>query len=670
MANGSHRISTGLQPNLPLRIAPSVCRVRLVARAAPNQTGHQSGHDGNLGLSAQQPGKQKPATTRGRRGRDGSIMRKGLCGAWCWILAVLAGVCHAPASPIIVSPDLDRDGQVSPADLAAFVSRWLADIGSGGASADVDGSGAVDPADVAAYIQLWLTGIQETSEGWTAYSPSDDSRIIFVSASLGSDLNSGFSPSYPVRSVAVGYSRLRDGSPDWLLLKRGDTFVREDFGQTIGNEFRKSGRSSSEPLLIGAYGTGPRPLLLTSDSGFVRGSQNGSEGRIVITGLAFSPMRRGLAAAGIQWQGGGGIDLVIDDCFIGGYAQNIVLQGCTAATVRRCVIVDANFLTTQVPAVGVYVSSCQQVVIDENVLDHNGWTEDGESPPSIFHHNVYVQDDNSTVFFRRNIVLNAGSHGVQLRCGGVIEDNLFVRNPISILLGGFGQGHQPLGVTGVIRGNVILEGSDMQTPEPSPRGTAIDLENISPAGVLIENNFIANKVSVNPDGFAFEFRPDVGVGVGLVTIRNNQIFNWRSGVHMPSPPVSINFGPIQVLNNRFQDPLSPEAFLAQVYAPSPAIHFGGNAYFSAQPASAWFVLAGETRSLAEWIVLMGEPGASGFYLPPSDPGRNLARYAGSLGLDPTTKSAIDALRSRRRGAWDNRLTTPALLQYFKVGLTP
>jgi hypothetical protein len=87
--------------------------------------------------------------------------------------------------------------------------------------------------------------------------PASDSRIIYVS-SKGSDDANGLSPSTAVKTLAKGQSLLRNDSADQLLLKRGDTF-RDTLGQ-----WTKSGRSANEPILIGTYGTGDRPVLKTA----------------------------------------------------------------------------------------------------------------------------------------------------------------------------------------------------------------------------------------------------------------------------------------------------------------------------------------------------------------------------------------------------------------------
>src|SRR5262249_43838781 len=97
-----------------------------------------------------------------------------------------------------------------------------------------------------------------------------DTRILYVSSSTGNDFNNGLSPSTPVKTIAKGLALLRNGYPDWLLLKKGDSW-------TEGNQLPNgaSGRSAAEPTVIGSYDPaspgvvnpstgGPRPLIKTN----------------------------------------------------------------------------------------------------------------------------------------------------------------------------------------------------------------------------------------------------------------------------------------------------------------------------------------------------------------------------------------------------------------------
>ena len=95
--------------------------------------------------------------------------------------------------------------------------------------------------------------------GWTRITPSAETRTVYVSSSGGSDQNDGLSASSPVKSIAKGATLLRSGSPDHLLLKRGDVF-KESFPT-----WTKSGKDDDEPMVIGNYGDAnlERPWLKT-----------------------------------------------------------------------------------------------------------------------------------------------------------------------------------------------------------------------------------------------------------------------------------------------------------------------------------------------------------------------------------------------------------------------
>ena len=97
--------------------------------------------------------------------------------------------------------------------------------------------------------------VSQDSEGWTVVTPSADTRIIYVSSSMGSDTSDGLSEDYPVQTLERGYSLLRDSCPDRMLLRRGDEWYENI--PSIG----KSGRSADEPILISSYGSGARPLI-------------------------------------------------------------------------------------------------------------------------------------------------------------------------------------------------------------------------------------------------------------------------------------------------------------------------------------------------------------------------------------------------------------------------
>jgi hypothetical protein len=99
-----------------------------------------------------------------------------------------------------------------------------------------------------------------SSPGKAVVTPAAEARIIYVSASTGDDTNDGLSPDFPVKTIIRGEQLVRDRSSDWLLLKRGDRW------QAALDDWHKRGRSAEQPMIIGAYGTGPRPLMKSASA--------------------------------------------------------------------------------------------------------------------------------------------------------------------------------------------------------------------------------------------------------------------------------------------------------------------------------------------------------------------------------------------------------------------
>ena len=124
--------------------------------------------------------------------------------------------------------------------------------GECGDGIDNDGDGLVDWGQ-----DLGCTALNDNSEGgrptgaiensFTVHEPAASTTITFV-ANNGSDTNEcGAGASGPKRTLANAVTCIRDGEPDWLLLRAGDDFGTQlDLGSL-------SGASSSQPILIGAY---------------------------------------------------------------------------------------------------------------------------------------------------------------------------------------------------------------------------------------------------------------------------------------------------------------------------------------------------------------------------------------------------------------------------------
>lgn len=59
----------------------------------------------------------------------------------------------------ICRADWNRDGTVTPSDVAAYVNTWSLDLQMGTSASNFDANPAITPADVAAYVSAWFDGL-------------------------------------------------------------------------------------------------------------------------------------------------------------------------------------------------------------------------------------------------------------------------------------------------------------------------------------------------------------------------------------------------------------------------------------------------------------------------------------------------------------------------------
>ena len=117
-----------------------------------------------------------------------------------------------------------------------------------------------------AFLLSFLTfaahaALPKTSEGWTIFTPSKDSLIVYVSndgddetAKKYTKKQLGNSPFTPPENMVLRsfktfkavFEKTRKNKPDWILVKRGDNFF-----ESIDV---RNGKSLTEPFLIATYG--------------------------------------------------------------------------------------------------------------------------------------------------------------------------------------------------------------------------------------------------------------------------------------------------------------------------------------------------------------------------------------------------------------------------------
>ena len=359
---------------------------------------------------------------------------------------------------------------------------------------------------------------------------------------------------------------MRDGTGDWMLLKAGDVWFENLAG------WSKSGLSSDYPLLISSYGRGERPVLETGDQdGFSDITSSTPINHVAITGILFYADTRDPDSPDyVGPKGGYGLhtlvqvdDLLVENCVFDSYVYNLSIQGtygpATHIGLRRNLVLDAY--TDSVKSEGLYMSHASSVLIQGNVFDHNGWNEK-VAPANVYSHNIYLDESNNDVYVEDNIIADASSHGLQARCGGTIEGNVFINNPIGLLFGN-GRSAKDGGVEGIVSGNVFLGTGSING---AGRGWAIEIGNTSAdEQTLISGNIIAQDQMGSASSAAIVFSTGEGTeddplsrsGVHNVTLEGNVIYRWEQAIKINSDLVPGGTGAtglsgLVIKNNDFQ----------------------------------------------------------------------------------------------------------------------
>jgi hypothetical protein len=357
-----------------------------------------------------------------------------------------------------------------------------------------------------AQLKNGFEAFQFDANGWPTIPSNVDSRTIYVSSSTGKDSNLGRTIEMPVATIAAGLSRLRNGYPDHLLLKAGDIFVNQSFGN-----LKVSGRSVSAPMVFGSYGTGPAPIVETnpvSDYGIAIGSLPKQGGNfVIIEGIDFYSYTRdphNAAYAGPKTSDQGTFFLNPNTwvALVGNkfryYTTGVIFNSgsgntsSSSVTLYRNIVVDSWSASSH--SQGLYVSGVGNLVVEQNLFDHNGWDESiPGAEATIFNRNVYLQSNNGAVTFVGNISADSSSEGIQARSGGIISDNLFLANSAGIYLGeNPGTSSAPVATitSAIASGNVILGSTSIQSSSgPLPRGQGINVFNASGSGIQVKLAF-------------------------------------------------------------------------------------------------------------------------------------------------------------------------------------
>ncbi|MBW2525644.1 MAG: right-handed parallel beta-helix repeat-containing protein [Deltaproteobacteria bacterium] len=512
-------------------------------------------------------------------------------------------------------------------------------------------------------------GPRDEEGGFTTFDGSPSSQYVFVSSSEGDDANDGSSPEQAVQTLARGAELVRDGEHDFLLLRRGDTWR----GETLGRF--KSGQDANHPLVVASYGESTDRPRLEVDGHFINHDGH-PRSFVTVTGLEIvsfpkipgDPSFDGATGGGFRYVGGG-TNLLIEDChFL--YAELVVQSCCNEhyedVEVRRNVIelnyhVDTCGQNNAFRPSGHYASHVTNLLIEDNVFDHNGWNEDvATACATMYNHNMYLNADGLVV--RGNVIARASSMGIKMRSDAtgdaddlLFEDNLVVDGEIGFGIGG--NTSEPDRFSNVtVRSNVF---SQIGLGNPTDRNFSWMLGIADNATATIEDNHFLHQ-----PWYDNAFGIHLGGGSATdITVSGNLFYDLRRRSLWVE--TAAGWSGIAVTGNTFVDPTHGSCLVDHVGGFS-ALSYSDNRY-SSSSGSDWFCVDGAGQTLSQWQSSSGETGASTWSGTFVDPDRTTGSYAESIGLTGTLEGFLEAARGQSRLDWQDELTASAVNDYIRAG---
>ena len=540
-----------------------------------------------------------------------------------------------------------------------------------------------------------LFAVSYDPNGYTVVTPSADSRVIYVNSVTGSDANPGLSTAAPLATIAKAETLVRSGMPDEILLARGEVF----HGNFL---WTASGRSATEPALIGAYGTGARPLVDsgTAPAGFqTPDAYTTPVNYLDVIGVAFEPLDRDPTSAGYKAGSAGGTtgfrfyapggNVLVEDCSFQYFINNIDVEvagnGSTTGniTIRRSI--SSNSYSTNSHSQGLYANGIYDLLVTQCVFDHDGWnTSVGGAGQQGYNHDIYCSYDTTGVSIQGNVLADASFSGVMARSGGDIDDNLFVNDPDAVVFGDAnGADSTPGGVVGSLLGNAVVGTASFQG---TPWGQGFEIGNTKPgAGLLVSGNVFTADAQKSMPAILLTMAtatltPAVAVGENDVTIQDN-VFNGGTytvqidGRFVPGGTGLYGFTDVHIDDNDILN--GKNDLVRDDGAIDPTqLGFAGNRYYDPGLAQIyWAKLQMVNIGIAPWLAAYDTTGTIlTAPLPYADPTRSVATYdAGVSTTDGGTGTVADFVANAKAMSPANyqpQYTAAAVIAYVDAGYQP
>ncbi len=526
--------------------------------------------------------------------------------------------------------------------------------------------------------------------GWTVFIPSDDSRICYVStsgddftaqyyddgdAAVGSD---PFNPTGPINAYATfaaAYADTRSGYPDWILLKRGDTWT------TSWGSVNRSGRAADEPFLIGSYGSsGNCPIIQTSASAGLQLYDTTSF--LAVMGIDFYSHTRDPDNGGSLINGAQGFygyigngetlsGLLIEGCKFRFYINNQLQKASGGiiedVTIRRCLITDNYGVNAH--SQGTYSKLLDSIIFEENILIHNGWYQQsydgGQSggQATQFNHHIYWAS-NKNVTIQKNIFIDASSAGIKLtgqyQSNSItIDNNLFIGNEVGISMGNnyLDPEYSYRFPNTTISNNVLTAGGRLN---PTNQGLAWGFWLCGLDDSTISDNLLINVDSAVTANWAFATNSDESRDT---TWSGNVVYDWGLLQGLRIVAGSSGSSNIAFNNNILLQNITSNYVVRADYDITSEWSFSGNTYYTDSES---FYRNGSMVDLAGWNSWSGDTGT---WLKTSfpDTNRDIDTYMQSIGETATIDAFIAACRAQDRYDWDFNYTAEKTNAWIRAG---
>ncbi len=552
------------------------------------------------------------------------------------------------------------------------------------------------------------------ASGWSILTPASDSRIIYVSstagnnstatvysptdAAIGSNVYQPVGAIKPYATIEAAMAQTRSGYPDYVLLKRGDTWT------VTAPISPKAGRSYTDRSVVAYYGSSTaRPLVKVPETVWQGLNYYNSGNYSAVMGIEFYGFQHdptsssfvGFANTNENLMGfsiasandAQFFGILIEDCKFNYFVQNVIqvyynpTTYSTANIALRRNIITNNYSGINGKGYGLYVYR-QPVLLEENIFDHNGWYQQSTSgggngangQANVLSQGTYI-DNASNSIARKNIILRTGSISMKFRADGangqnsVVLSNLLIDNNLIL------EGEIAMSVSGNTNynngarfGNVYMTNNvamDVGTTMPTNRGLGWGIDVADWKTGLISNNIMAHWGSTSVNN---TYGIEIGGTMTSVPVTGNIFYDistigtWQSGNPIAKIKDASKESGSTWSNNVLAMPRGGP--LLNIDGAGPA--FSSNLYSTASAGNV-VTLASSATTLSTWVSNTGEGSSAIGTKSFVDSSRTAKTYLAALGKSATTDALANIVVQQSKFNWSTTYTADTINNYIRAG---